>query len=60
MNIGTCVRCGQHRDEEEIIVNFELCNECFEERCPCHDGLDGCPLHQRKDVILFDSGKVAA
>lgn len=48
-----CECCRQVRDAQEIIVNCGLCLECFEERCPCHDGKpEDCPIHKYPDVVM--------
>lgn len=51
--IDLCSRCGQGRDIDELLVNFGICDECFEEDCPCNNGYPGsCPLHRRPDIVL--------
>lgn len=48
-----CIRCRIWIDEQEYIVNFGLCESCFEEGCPCNEGRpEACPLHPWPDVPL--------
>jgi len=51
--LGRCSRCGAIRDDWEICSNFEMCDECFNENCPCNDANpQSCPLHRYPDVVL--------
>jgi len=48
-----CERCRVGVPIEDLIVNWGLCNDCFETNCPCNDGKpDSCPLHRYPDIIL--------
>jgi hypothetical protein len=48
-----CTKCGVWTDGEEIVMNFGLCESCFDMDCPCNEGRpEGCPLHEYPDVVL--------
>lgn len=51
--IVLCSMCGMGIDVEEAIVNFGICDCCFEMTCPCNDNHpNSCPLHRYPDVVL--------
>lgn len=52
-DIGACRQCNSYRDLSEIEINYGLCDDCFEEDCPCNENKpNSCPLHPWPDVVL--------
>lgn len=56
--IHPCQQCRTYRDFNELMLNFGLCDDCFEMNCPCNDNhANACPLHRYPDVVLSFSNE---